>query len=57
MQFHNFPVKLNAKIIACSVKRIIIFFLALKIASSAFAQLPIIADHTVVDKFDELPAK
>jgi uncharacterized protein YjdB len=37
------------------MKRIISFFLIMQIAFLAFAQNPIIADHTVVDKYDKIP--
>ena len=37
------------------MKRITLFFLAVQLSFLAFAQTPIIADHTVVDKFDDIP--
>ena len=37
------------------MKRIIIFFLAVQLSFLTFAQSQIIADHTVVDQYNQIP--
>ena len=55
MQFLKFRGQFNNCLNAFSMKRIIIVILFVLIASLAFAQTPIIADHTVVEKYNKIP--